>query len=83
MKKTDDQMLESYDIAGKKGVRGKYAKALKDGHVVRIYSGKKRVSEKFYAAIEPDVHAIFPDSRSINETLRKLISLVPERRSTQ
>lgn len=83
MKKTKEQMLDSYDLKGKKGVRGKYAKALESGHTVRVYDGEKIVSDKFYAAIEPDVREVFPDSRSINDTLRKLISMVPNRRASQ
>lgn len=79
MKKDDDEMLPEYDLTGKKGVRGKYAKAYKAGRSVRIYDGNKLVSEEHFASIDPDVHTYFPDSKSINVALRKIISLVPER----
>lgn len=77
MKKENDDMLAEYDFSGKKGVRGKYAKAYKTGHSVRIYDGEKLVSDNYFAAIEPDVRAYFPDSRAINKALRQIISIVP------
>ena len=72
-------MLAEYDFTGQKGVRGKYAKAYKSGHSVRIYDGDKLVSDDYFAAIEPDVRAYFPNSTSINKALRKLISIVPQK----
>ena len=80
MKKAKEQMLDSYDFSGKRGVRGKYAKAFKQGYTVRVYDGDKVVSDELFAAIEPDVRAVFPDSKSINNALRKLISIVPAKR---
>ena len=72
-------MLAEYDLSEKKGVRGKYAKAYNSGHTVKIYHKKKLVSDDYFAAIEPDVRAYFPDSVSINKALRKLISIVPKK----
>lgn len=46
-------MKEEYDFTGKKGVRGKYAKAYNAGHSVRIYDGDKIVSDNYFASIEP------------------------------
>lgn len=77
MKKVDDEMLPEYDFSGKKGVRGKYAQAFKDGHMVRVYDGKKLVSDRFFAAIDSDVREYFTDSREINKALRTIISLFP------
>ncbi len=77
--KKENNILPEYDFTGMKGVRGKYAKAYKAGHSVRIYDGDKLVSESFFAVIEPDVHAYFPDSNSINSALRKLISNIPNK----
>ncbi|MFN0277122.1 MAG: hypothetical protein ACKVRN_00830 [Pyrinomonadaceae bacterium] len=79
MKRDIDDMLPEYDFTGKKGVRGKYAKAYKAGHSVRVYSKGKIIREDYFAAIEPDVHAYFPDSISINKALRKLISIFPNK----
>ncbi len=71
-------MLPEYDFTGKKGVRGKYSKVYRAGHSVQIYDGDKLVSEEYFASIDPDVHAYFPDSKSINIALRKIISLGTE-----
>ncbi len=79
MEKVNDEMLAEYDFSGQKGVREKYSNAYKSGHTVNIYDGKKLVSNDYYAAIEPDVRAYFPDSASIYKALRNLISIVPVR----
>lgn len=76
MKKDEDQMLPEYDFSGRKGIRGRYSKAMKSGYSIKTYNGKKVVSDRFYAAIEPDVKEHFPDSKSINVALRKIISRV-------
>ena len=82
MKKANNEMLPVYDLSDKKGIRGKYAKAYRSGHSVRIYNGNKLVSDKYFAAIEPDVREYFPDSKSINKMLRKLIALAPRNGET-
>jgi len=79
MIKEESKMKAEYDFTGQKGVRGKYAKAYSAGHSVRIFDGDKIVSDNYFAAIEPDVLAHFPDSVSINKALRKLISVVPSK----
>ncbi len=38
-------MLPEYDLTGKKGVRGKYAKSLKNGYSVRILKADGTVDE--------------------------------------
>ncbi len=72
MKKDKDEMLAEYDLSGRKGVRGKYAKSYKAGHSVR-----KLVSDQYFAAIESDVREYFPDSEAVNSALRKLIAIIP------
>jgi hypothetical protein len=80
---TDDEMRTEYDFSG--GERGKHAQALREeGYVVRIYKEDGTVSERYVAGermvlIEPDVYEYFPDAQSVNEALRGLISLVPEK----
>jgi len=61
MSNDKDTLREEYseDLI-KSGVRGKYAKAYKSGTNV--------------ALIDPDLHVHFPDSASVNEALRKLLS---------
>jgi len=72
-------MKAEYDLRGKEGVRSKYASAYKKGHSVRVLNGDEVVDEKFFAAIDADVHAFFKDSKEINKALRGIISSVPER----
>jgi hypothetical protein len=55
-----DEMLAEYDLAGRKGVRGKYVRALKNGYSVRVHRGKTIVSDRLYAAIEQDVQEYSP-----------------------
>jgi hypothetical protein len=73
MSRKSSEVLAEYDFSGKKGVRGKYAKAYKSGYSVRIFDGKKLISDEFFAAIEPEVRKHFPTSSAINEALRKMI----------
>ena len=73
------EMKDEYDFTDKKGVRGKYHKAYKEGHSVRIYDAEKLVSDKYFAAIEADVREFFPDSKAINKALRSLIKLTPSK----
>jgi len=72
-------MNAKYDLTGKKEIRGIYAAAYKKGHTVRILDGSKVVGEKFFAAIDADVHAFFKDSKEINKALRAIIASVPPR----
>lgn len=55
--KRDPDMLDEYDFS--KGVRGKYGKRYAEGTNVVV--------------LAPDVAAAFPDSKSVNETLRALL----------
>ena len=59
---TNDEMLNEYDFHN--GVRGKYAKAYKEGvNVIKL---------------DKDISKFFPDAKSVNEALRTLIKLVKE-----
>jgi hypothetical protein len=81
--KDKDEMLAEYDFRGQKGVRGKYYKALKEGHKTIIHKtdGSIVVKETKLIALAPDVQEYFPDAESVNEALRGLIALVPAKRS--
>lgn len=94
MKKTnnsrkDGEMLPSYDFKGKKGVRGKYAKALEHGYSIRVINEDGTVTVKQFVprentvVLDPDVKVYFPDSESVNRALRTLIELIPERGGKQ
>jgi len=61
-KKVEDDLLPEYNFDYGKGVRGKYYRRLmKEGSNVIL--------------LDPDVAKAFPDSVSVNETLRALLDL--------
>ena len=80
----DDEMRSEYDFTG--GVRGKHYQVLREeGYIVRIYNDDGTVTERRVAGervvvLEPDVYDYFPNSQAVNQALRTLISLVPEKR---
>ncbi len=84
-----DDMLPEYNFKGKKGVRGKYAEAMKQGYSIRIIHEDKTVTVKQFVLkenaveLDPDVKVYFPDSKSVNHALRSLIELIPERGGRQ
>ena len=86
IKPQDDDMLPEYDLTGKKGVRGKYAKSLKNGYSIRVLKADGTVEVREFipkeeaVLLEPDVRAYFPDSESVNRALRSLIDLIPEKK---
>lgn len=58
--KVEDEMRQEYDFSG--GVRGKYIERLKNSqHLVLL---------------EADVAEVFPDSESVNKTLRSLVPII-------
>lgn len=68
------EMLDEYDFKGKKGVRGKYHEAFKQGYTVRVYNDDGTFAEEYFASIEADVHKYFPNSESVINALRSLIT---------
>ena len=76
-----DTMRAEYDFTG--GVRGKHYRAMQGGYTVTIHKadGTSLVKEVKPAEgaviLEPDVREYFPDSDSVNATLRSLIRLIP------
>jgi hypothetical protein len=90
MKKPDliesDDMLPEYNFKGKKGVRGKYYDAYRQGHIVKIFQDDGTVNIQYFTLedgavmLEPDVRAFFPTSESVNKALR---SLITKKRSTK
>ena len=58
-RKLTDELRREYDLSKLKGVRGKYA--------TRYQAGTNLV------LLSPDVAEYFPDERSVNTALRKLI----------
>ncbi len=81
-----DEMLPEYDFTGKKGVRGKYHRAYRQGHEVRIYNADGSMAVQYFSLqdgavmLEPDVKRYFSDSESVNKALRALITLIPNKK---
>ena len=79
-----NNMGTEYDF--RKGVRGKHYKAMEAGYPITVHKADgttivKDVMPKEGAVIlEPDVRAYFPDSKSVNRTLRYLMPLLPKKR---
>lgn len=77
-------MREEYDF--KKGVRGKHYKALQAGYTITIHNADGSTSVKDVmpkegaVVLDPEVLAYFPDSESVNKTLRCIIPLLPRKR---
>lgn len=59
MKNKQNKTLPEYDFS--KGTRGKYSKRYAEGTNVIV--------------LAPDVYKMFPDSESVNETLRTLVKI--------
>ena len=78
----DDDMLPEYDFTGMTPVRGKYYRDMRKGYIVRIHNEDGTITEKHYGptvTLDLDVAAYFPDSESVNNALRTLIALVPQK----
>ena len=76
-----DEMRKEYDFSG--GVRGKHYKKLQKGYTTIIHKldGSTVIKETRPIVLDEDVQAYFPDSKSVNEALRGLIALVPDKRA--
>jgi hypothetical protein len=78
-----DEMLPEYDFSGQKGVRGKYYRARQKGYIIRIHNEDGTTTTRHIGptiTLEPDVAEYFPDAESVNNALRTLIALVPEKK---
>ena len=77
----DAGMAAEYDF--RNGVRGKHARAFREGYTVTIhYADGSETTEHVEpdpgaVILAPDVRQYFPDSESVNRTLRQLIALIP------
>ena len=84
-KQADDEMRPEYDFSG--AVRGKYAKSLREnGYTVRIYHtdgtfSERRVLGEKTVIPDADVWEYFSSSDAVNNALRTLISLVPNKQA--
>ena len=97
MKKTDPErtengdldMLPEYDFKDKEGVRGKYYRAYRQGHAVRVLKEDGTTSVHYFTLeegavmLEPDVRQYFSDSQAVNAALRGLIELAPQHKGAR
>ena len=61
MNSKDDELRDEYpEELIKSGVRGKYAEQYREGTNVVL--------------IDPDLHELFPDSKSVNKALREYVA---------
>jgi len=79
-------MLPEYDFKNmSRGVRGKYFKAYRAGHTVKVHQEDGSTVVRHFTLedgavmIEPDVKEYFPDSEAVNRALRCLIPLLSEK----
>ena len=82
----NDDLRSEYEFRRMKGgVRGKYYKAYRGGHTVKAHKADGSTTVQYFALedgaimLEPDVKKYFPDSETVNQTLRGLIALLPRR----
>lgn len=75
--KNKDEMLDEYDFRGKKGVRGKYYEALREGHTTITHKtdGSVVIKETRPIYLDEDLQAIFPNSDAVNQALREFIKI--------
>ncbi|MEX0611273.1 MAG: hypothetical protein WD738_10945 [Pirellulales bacterium] len=82
--KTGVEMQPEYDFSG--GTRGKHADQYRRGHTVKINKtdGTTLIQhfklEEGAVVLAPDVREYFSDSDSVNQALRTLIGLIPQKR---
>jgi hypothetical protein len=79
----DNDIKPEYDFSKMKGgVRGKYYKAYRAGHTVKVHNPDGMADVRYFQLedgaimIEPDVKKYFPDSEAVNHALRCLIPLI-------
>ena len=85
-----DKMKAEYDFSKMKaGVRGKYSKAYRSGHEVRIHKKNGSTEVQFFGLkdgaimLDPDVRTYFPNSDAVNKALRALITIIPEKQKEE
>ncbi len=78
----EEEMLPEYDFTA--GTRGKHSQAYRAGHTVTVHraDGSSTVQhfklEEGAVMLDPEVRQYFPDSETVNNALRMLISLIPK-----
>jgi len=84
VQKEANDMRAEYDF--RRGVRGKHYNAMQAGYTITVHNADGTTSVKDVmpkegaVVLDPEIQAYFPDSESVNKTLRCLIPLLPRRR---
>ena len=79
-------MLPEYDFTD--GARGKHYRTYRAGHMVKIHKSDGSNVVHYFTLedgavmLEPDIREYFPDSEAVNNALRSLIPLIPEKPGT-
>lgn len=88
--KAQENLRKHYDFANMAGgVRGKYYEVYHAGHTVKIHQAdgttivQQFQLEEGAVVLAPDVREYFPDSETVNNTLRALIALIPQKRKAE
>jgi hypothetical protein len=83
-KNADREISAEYDFSG--GTRGKHATEYQRGHTAKIHKADGTTViqhfklEEGAVVLAPDVREYFADSDSVNQALRTLIGLIPQKR---
>ena len=73
-----NEMRAEYDFSG--GVRGKHYKFWRSGHTVEVQKADGSVEQRHFTLqdgaviLDPDLRERFPDSESVNNALRSLVT---------
>jgi len=85
----NNDIRPEYDFANMAGgVRGKHHEAYYAGHTVKIHEADGTTVVQHFkleegtVVLAPDVREYFPDSWAVNDALRALIALIPQKRET-
>ena len=85
MKKVD-KVAEIQPVDFSAGVRGKHSESYRRGHTVKIghddgtVTVQRFIPDKDAVVLDKDVKAFFPNSEAVNNALRMLINIVPNKR---
>jgi hypothetical protein len=81
--KKDEDIRPEYDFSSMSGgVKGKYYKAYRAGHTVKVHKADGTTVVRHFkleegaVMLEPDVQEYFPDSEAVNSALRCLIPIM-------
>ncbi len=85
MKKVDKVAeIKPVDFSG--GVRGKHCESYRRGHTVKIghddgtVTVQRFIPDKDAVVLDKDVKVFFPNAEAVNNALRMLINIVPNKR---